>query len=59
MVRIDGQCQQSQRRLFYKHTYRDPILFSVLTHHIHNLIDYHNLDENHLVTGFEPRGHLI
>ncbi len=35
--------------LFYKHTYpRDPILFSVLTHHIHNLIDYHNLDENHL-----------
>lgn len=35
--------------LFYKHTYpRDPILFNVLTHHINNLIDYHNLDENHL-----------
>ena len=35
--------------LFYKYTYpRDPILFNVLTHHTNNLIDYHNLDENHL-----------
>lgn len=35
--------------LFYKHIYpRDPILFNVLTHHTNNLIDYHNLDENHL-----------
>ena len=35
--------------IFYKHTYpRDPILFNVLTHHINNLIDYHNLDEDHL-----------
>lgn len=35
--------------LFFKHIYpRDPILFNVLTHHTNNLIDYHNLDENHL-----------
>lgn len=35
--------------LFYKNIYpRDPILFNVLTHHINNLIDYHNLDESHL-----------
>lgn len=43
-------CASSLRDgLFYKYTYpRDPILFNVLTHHTHNLIDYHNLDENHL-----------
>lgn len=35
--------------IFYKHIYpRDPILFNVLAHHTNNLIDYHNLDENHL-----------
>lgn len=43
-------CASSLRDgLFYKHIYpRDPVLFNVLTHHTHNLIDYHNLDENHL-----------
>ncbi len=35
--------------LFFKHIYpRDPIVFNVLTHHTKNLIDYYNLDENHL-----------
>ncbi|NLJ79794.1 MAG: Ppx/GppA family phosphatase [Firmicutes bacterium] len=35
--------------LFYKYLHpRDPIVFNVLTHHTKNLIDYHNLDENHL-----------
>lgn len=35
--------------LFYEHLYpKDPIVFNVLTHHTNNLIDYHNLDENHL-----------
>lgn len=35
--------------LFYRYIYpRDPILFNVLTHHTNNLIEYHNLDENHL-----------
>ncbi len=35
--------------LFFKHIYpRDPIVFNVLTHHTKNLIDYHDLDENHL-----------
>ncbi len=35
--------------LFFKYIYpRDPIVFSVLTHHTNNLIHYHNLDENHL-----------
>lgn len=35
--------------LFFRYMYpRDPILFNVLTHHTNNLIDYHNLDENHL-----------
>ena len=35
--------------LFFRHLYpRDPIVFNVLTHHTNNLIDYHNLDENHL-----------
>ena len=35
--------------LFFRHVYpRDPILFNVLTHHTNNLIEYHNLDENHL-----------
>ena len=35
--------------LFFRHIYpRDPIVFNVLTHHTNNLIDYHNLDENHL-----------
>lgn len=35
--------------LFFRHLYpRDPILFNVLTHHTNNLLDYHDLDENHL-----------
>ncbi|HPT83939.1 MAG TPA: Ppx/GppA phosphatase family protein [Limnochordia bacterium] len=35
--------------LFFRYLYpRDPILFNVLTHHTNNLIEYHNLDENHL-----------
>ena len=35
--------------LFYRYLLpRDPIVFSVLTHHINNLIEYHNLDESHL-----------
>lgn len=35
--------------LFFRHIYpRDPIVFNVLTHYTNNLIDYHNLDENHL-----------
>ncbi|NMB02411.1 MAG: Ppx/GppA family phosphatase [Firmicutes bacterium] len=35
--------------LFFRHIYpRDPILFNVLTHHTNNIIEYHNLDENHL-----------
>lgn len=35
--------------LFFRHLYpKDPIVFNVLTHHTNNLIDYHNLDENHL-----------
>lgn len=35
--------------LFFRHLYpRDPIVFNVLTHHTKNLLDYHNLDENHL-----------
>ena len=35
--------------LFFRYLYpRDPILFSVLSHHTDNLIEYHNLDENHL-----------
>lgn len=35
--------------LFFRYIYpRDPILFNVLTHHTNNLIEYHNLDENHL-----------
>ncbi|MDI9441508.1 MAG: Ppx/GppA family phosphatase [Firmicutes bacterium] len=35
--------------LFFAHVYsRDPIVFNVLTHHTQNLIDYHQLDENHL-----------
>lgn len=35
--------------LFFQHIYpRDPIVFNVLTHHTKNLIDYYNLDENHL-----------
>lgn len=35
--------------VFYEHIHpKDPIVFNVLTHHTNNLIDYHNLDENHL-----------
>ena len=35
--------------LFFRYLYpRDPILFNVLLHHTNNLIEYHNLDENHL-----------
>lgn len=35
--------------IFFRYIYpRDPIVFNVLTHHTNNLIDYHNLDEEHL-----------
>lgn len=35
--------------VFFRYLYpRDPILFNVLTHHTNNIIEYHNLDENHL-----------